>query len=237
MRYTAILVLALCGCPSPNTYATARTLEPHRLQLVVAPEANGGHDVAHSGGAYDEWSPLFPTVGARYGVVDNFDIGVRAPHLTSIATDAKLMLLSGRFDLAFDPGVEWYRGWRAQMDANGLTTEQATGEIVHLHVPMMINCNLGRSITVVASPGLIVQADRLNGGLDTALIGKLGIGLNLRAGRRFALQPEFSVMQSFGDAAGNVGIIAGIGFVFGSQPRFDDVGALSPVEAPVVGRR
>lgn len=62
--------LFLTACPGPNTYGTARTIDPGKVQATVAVEA-----IAND--ADGEVLPIYlPTVFARVGVAKNVDLGL-----------------------------------------------------------------------------------------------------------------------------------------------------------------
>src|SRR5262249_7352232 len=147
----------LAACPSPNTYATARTLPPNSVQVVTAAEAYGGvgqkTDPMTNEKRMDIGAmPTLPTFGARFGIMDNFDLGLRLPNLASVAGDAKVMLMSGTFDLAIDPGVQWYRG-SADISYQDRATEHDAINIIYSSLPLMIDYNVSKHLTLTASPG------------------------------------------------------------------------------------
>ena len=116
---SAGLVFLLGGCPNPNTYTTPRTLDPGQVQWQVAPEVIGVDYSARYGSTdasgnliktkvSSVW-PMFPTFGARIGVAEGLEIGLRAPNLEPVAGDAKIRLLKGPVDVALDPGLQVHR--------------------------------------------------------------------------------------------------------------------------------
>jgi len=99
--------LSLSGCPNPNAYTVPRTLEPGDLQLLGAAEVYAFTDrVTTSSGTSASTSrttgatPLFPTLGVRYGLLDGLDFGARIENFETLAGDLKIRLLRGKLDIA-----------------------------------------------------------------------------------------------------------------------------------------
>lgn len=82
--------LALTGCPSMNTYTTARTIPQGTIQHMVALEGLGG-----SVRGVTAVVPTLPTYQLRYGLTDRIDIAGRISNLTSVGADVKFNLLRG----------------------------------------------------------------------------------------------------------------------------------------------
>src|SRR5580700_4105235 len=145
------VVLAVSGCPNPNTYTTPRTLDPGKVQWQVAPEAigvnykttNGSTDAngnlvkTNAGGVL----PMLPSFGMRIGLADGLELGLRAPNLEPVAADAKIRLVKGSFDMALDPGLQFYF---ASSNGNGYST-------VFLHAPLLLGFNLSEKTSIVLS--------------------------------------------------------------------------------------
>src|SRR5579872_7487262 len=99
------LVGALSGCPNPNTYTTPRTLDPGKVQWQIAPEGivtsykinNGSRDASGNPTTTNVLAgwPMIPSFGARFGVAQGLEIGLRLPQGQPIAADAKIRLLKG----------------------------------------------------------------------------------------------------------------------------------------------
>jgi hypothetical protein len=229
---SAGLVLLLAGCPNPNTYTTPRTLHPGQVQWQLAPEVIGV-DYSATYGSTDAsgnlvktktssvW-PMLPTFGARIGVAEGLDIGLRAPNLEPLAADAKIRLLKGRLDVALDPGFQLYYG-----SANG-----SGFAVVYLHAPVLFGINLSEEVSLVLSPGLVYADTTASGavpsgptGSSTAegLMARLGAGFDFRVDRKLAIHPEVTLVRQFTGSQDLLLCVGGIGFNFGAQPDYSDL--------------
>lgn len=239
------VLVCLSGCPSPNSYGTPRTVESGKVAHTVALEAIGVSyktiDTAAgvpAGQLKTEtvFLPTFPTYQLRLGVADNVDIGFRVSNLSSLGADGKFNFLRSKsFDLALDPGFQWM--FLPVANSAGGTS---TINLFYFHLPLLAGINFSKSVSLVLSPGVLYAlalgtfngGSGLNGGIAAGgFLGRMGIGLNIRPSSRFSIQPEFTVMHAFNDAASNV-FSAGLGFNFGNLPNFDDVGTDDEEAAP-----
>src|SRR5262249_28323771 len=66
----------------------------------------------------------------------------------------------------------------------------------------------------------------------SGVVWRAGVGVNIRTSKKFALQPEVSMMRRFNDATGTI-VVFGLGFNFGSLPSFDDIGGNGGEAAPL----
>ena len=231
---------ALLGCPNPNTYGTPRTVPAGQGQHTIAAEAI--YVSSRSGGdgspRETEGLPMFPTYQYRHGLTDTLDIGARAPNLSGLGVDLKWNFVRGRFDLAIDPGAQW-----------AYVPVGDGFHVFYLHAPLLAGFNVTRRVTIVLTPGAVfaVEAGKpppVRHTLITqgsSVLGRLGVGLNLRLGRHFALMPEVTAMRAFNDTAGVV-VVGGIGIKLGAQPLMDGettevpparVRPVAPLPAPV----
>jgi hypothetical protein len=229
--------LLLCGCPNPNAYTVPRTLEPGDLQFDVAAEvyalSANVSTASTSGGVastsrYTTATPEFPTVGIRYGLVDGVDLGARLENLQSLAGDAKVRLLRGRLDLAFDPGFQF-------MDVTGtISAPDQHVPVLYLHAPLLVGVNLSDTVTLVAAPGFAYsfEAGTLTGTTvsvwQTGPWARFGLGVDIRTSATFALHPEVTCMKGFGSSE-TIYCVAGLGGIIGAQPSYAD---LSEPQAP-----
>ncbi len=226
----AALVL-LSGCPDPNTYGTPRTLAPGDLQFQAALGAWGGTASGSTG-----LSPGLPSVGIRYGLVDRVDVGARIVGFTGLGGDLKLNVVRGRFDVAFDPGVQAFR-------LLGPTLGNASAnpvEVLQVHLPLLLGYNFDEDRTLVLTPGFVATAtagDVLVTGANnpqatsptsdvlafaTGGVGaRLGLGVNIRTSDTFSWQPEVTVMHELNGVESWV-YVAGIGGNIGAQPDYSE---------------
>jgi len=225
----SLVSLALVGCPNPNTYGTPRTIPAGKDQHTIAVEGlyvNGKAPIVDAAGAttvqrIDDGTPMLPTYQYRRGVADTVDFGVRATNVSGFGADLKWNFVRGPVDLAIDPGAQWV-----------YVATGRTGELnaFFLHAPLLVGINVTRRVAIVVTPGavLALEAGRstptpTRGAIVTSggALARLGLGLNLRAGRVFAVMPEVTAMRAFNDTQGVI-VVGGIGFKMGAQPRDDD---------------
>jgi hypothetical protein len=225
-------VTTLTGCPNPNTYGTPRTIAPGKVQIVASLEGVGLSETSRPTGtgtqtaSYSVFSPTLPSVGVRIGVADSVDLGVRLAELSSLEFDGKFNFLRTRtFDMAIDPGVQG-----AYIGVDGTTLG-----LFYFNVPLLLGVNFSHALTLVLTPGfsyLVATASNVNGSGTSAYVSgsaplaRLGVGLNIRIGERFALQPEVTALRGF-DSEEPTYWNFGLGFVIGtskrSMPNYDDL--------------
>jgi hypothetical protein len=210
------------GCPSPNTYGTPRTVAPGKFAHTAALEGYGGTYVTRDAKGNESTEsalvPTLPTYQLRAGVADRVDLGFRISNLTSLGGDAKFNIVRSEvFDLALDPGVQWIH----------LKVGDASSEIFYFHAPLLLGFNLGKRVSIVATPGAVynlVSSEMIGTGGDGltsagGIFARLGLGLNLRFSDHFAMQPEVTAMRGFGDGEAWL-FSVGLGFNFGTLPLF-----------------
>jgi hypothetical protein len=251
------LVLSLSGCPNPGMYTTPRTLDPRKVQWQAATEVIGvnynGRQVIALGdgsqvgpgpskivqGNVSEIAPMVPSFGVRVGVAEGFEVGLRIPNLDSLAVDFKIRLLEGRFDVALDPGIQgFYTGYP--------DPGSPPFGVFYLQAPVLLAINVSEDLSLVLSPGFAYELTTAtetcgcgpdNVGTFTAVWGaatasgpmaRLGAGFDFRITKTFAIHPELTFMQEFGDEKLQLWV-AGIGFNMGAQPDYSDLAqATSP---------
>jgi hypothetical protein len=220
--------LTLLGCPNPNTYGTPRTIPPGSGQHTLAVEGlyvNGRAPVVDAGATtiqrVDDGFPMAPTYQYRHGVADTVDFGIRVTNLSGFGADVKWNFVRGVVDLALDPGAQWV-----------YLASSRTGELnaFFLHAPLLVGVNVTRRVAIVVTPGAVValEAGRstpapTRGAIVTSggVLARLGLGVNVRVGRLFAMMPEVTAMRAFNDTQGVI-VVGGLGLKMGAQPRDDD---------------
>jgi hypothetical protein len=225
--FVLLLAIALCACPNPNTYTSARTLRAGDAQLLVAAEGYASIDEV-DGETETEVLPTLPTIGARYGVSNSFELALRLANLMSLGADTKIQLRRGELDIAVGPGVQWHK---VDIEYDG---DAYSAHAFDLHVPILFGWNLGPRVSLIASPGATF---RTTVGPDPAVehqwFALAGLGVNIRATQRFAVQPHATFMW---DPIDGDGIFAmGLGFTFGGQPDFSGLDT-QPTEPHQVAR-
>jgi hypothetical protein len=211
-------------------------LPPHKALIQAAFEGAGA--ISPGSGGANAFGPVLPTVGARYGVLEGFDVGARLSHLTGIGADAKVRLVKGPVDLAVDPGAEAFF-WGTTAGNATLTSGSSTstrGFVSYLHLPLLVGANLGETATLVLSPGLfgavaaagttwsagsVVTAAQL-AALGSGVGARLGLGINIRPSQSLSFQPEVTVLDFLGGQQAWL-CMGGIGVNFGAQPDYSDM--------------
>jgi hypothetical protein len=218
----------LCGCPNANMYTTPRTTPNGHVTHTIAPEviswsAKTKTTTNSSGQVVTETEsitlPTAPSYHARVGLGDNIDLGIKALNLSSLAADLKINFIKGdSFDMAVAPGVQYF----------GIFSGGNSAHAIYGHLPLLLGINLGETLTFVLTPGVTyalftgsTSGDSSQSRLATAdgLMGRFGVGLNIRLSKGFAIHPEVSAMRMFKDTE-NLFITAGIGFQFGKLPFY-----------------
>jgi hypothetical protein len=205
-------VVCLCGCPNPNAYTTPRTLNPGALQWQVAAEGWGAtfnQPVPNSSGvgvhteSVSIFTPTLPSFGIRYGLSDGFELGARVSNLDSLSGDLKVRLLKSTFDLAVDPGVQFYYLSVSTTDASNQNVSESAA-VFYFHLPVLLGVNFSEGFSVVLSPGVTyaLATATVNAGNNTqqaagstGLMARGGIGFDIRFSKKFALHPEFTVLN------------------------------------------
>lgn len=226
--------LAATGCPNANTYGTARTTPKGEISHSISAEGFGAqveYARVDSNGQTQEdeadvFVPLPPSYHLRVGASDSVDLGFHVYNMSSLGFDGKVNVLKGRVDLALDPGVQWYR-----YSFGSGNDERTSVNVVYLHGPLLIDFNVNETLSFVVTPGVeyaYVSSDvDGDGELDVAVgsegvFARFGLGIDLRASKKFALHPEVTVFRNFRDETALL-YMAGIGFNFGALPSFADV--------------
>jgi hypothetical protein len=219
-----VLALWNCGCPNANTYTAPRTLSPGDVQAILSPEALGFRFRRGSGSSALGGTPTLPSFGLRYGLADRLEIGARLSSLFSPAVDLKWLLLRGSVDVALDPAAQYLF-----LYASG--PPDSTESVLLLQGPVLVGFNLSSTLTLVASAGAgyALATPRITTASDSEFasgaggaLARLGFGVDIRTGRRFALHPEVTVVRVFDDAQTYMGVL-GVGFNFGSMPDYSDL--------------
>jgi hypothetical protein len=235
------LTTLLTGCPNPNVYGTPRTTPKGEFSHTIAAEALSisGETTTTSlrssaSGQIEEVKtkenvsvtlPTFPTYQLRYGVAEQADLGFSLKNGSSLGIDFKYNPVKSKsFDLAIDPGAQLFR-----ISSTSSSGASASINIAYIHLPLLLGLNLSESLSLVLTPGAVVVAasgsTSSSSGRDSAtsssgLLGRLGLGVNIRVSKSFALQPEVTAMRRFSDENSVTFYMAGLGFNFGKLPTF-----------------
>lgn len=221
---------ALTGCPNPQTYGTPRTLDPGKITHTVAVEAWNYQTQPTAPGAQkiSGTIPMPPTYQLRVGVHEMIDVGVRLPNLTSVGGDVKFNPVRGKFDLAVQPGLQWF-SISSKSSVNGQESSSSVSAY-YLHLPVMLGFNFSEAVSLVLTPGVTYTAIGGTASSDGASAaattkgtwGRFGIGLDLRLSDKFAFHPEVTVMRAFTDEKTMMTFL-GLGFNFGRLPNYKEL--------------
>lgn len=212
--YLVAFTLLLTACPGPNTYGTARTLAPGQVQVTVAAEAIADDDTSEG----EVTSLLLPTVGARVGLSEGLDLGLRMHNLAAPGADLKIALTQGVVDIALDPSVVF--SWVPPIGG------------VYGHLPLMITGNLAEQFSLTAVPGIsygvglfpTVFSDNTEDDfitLATGPLARLGLGLQLKPSNRVAIAPEITMLAPLTETDRSTLFYGGIGlhWLTGTTPE------------------
>ena len=232
IAFLAPLVVVSLGCPNPNTYTTPRTVGSGNFSHSIAAEGWGfsvpSTDSTGTTTTVTGTIPTFPTYTLRIGIGDRAEIGARIANMSSLGMDFKFNFIrSPLFDLAIDPAAQVFA-----IGTTDSTGDSASVRVVYLHAPVLLGINLARSFSLVLSPGvtygIVSGTVSTTDGQDSAsattgALGRFGVGFNIRVSDGFALHPEVTFLRTFKSEA-TMMYMVGIGFNFGTLPRYDDVG-------------
>jgi hypothetical protein len=140
-----------------------------------------------------------------------------------VAADVKIRLLKGQLDLAVDPGLQGFY----------FSAGDASLGVLYLHVPLLVGLNLSKAVSLVASPGFAyaiatTTLDDGNGNNTqqvagtSGIMGRLGLGVNVRLSKKFSIQPELTFMKAFQNTDALM-YVFGLGFNIGAQPDYSDL--------------
>lgn len=208
--FALLFVPALAGCPSPNTYATPRTVATGKIAHTVAAEGVGAvvEDVT-------AFLPTLPTYQIRTGLTDSVDVGGRISNASSFGADIKWNPVRGDFDLALAPGFQVAR----------LSRGDVSGAIGYVNLPLILGFNPTEWFSLVPTVGATMafsSAEDLSTN-DAAITGtgfllRTGVGANFRVSEGFAIQPEITGLIN--PDTGGLFLSYGVGFNFGDLPVF-----------------
>ncbi|WP_437899027.1 hypothetical protein [Sorangium sp. So ce124] len=221
----------LSGCPNPNSYGTPRTVAPGKIAHSVSLESFGyiGETAElvenpDTGQAEPRtrtisgFLPTLPSYQLRAGLTDILDLGAHVHNLSSFGVDLKVNPVRGVFDLAVDPGVQYFY----------LSSNDASVHIVYLHAPVMLGVNPADWFSIVLTPGVTyglasgdITDDNEAASTADGLLLRGSLGFQFRTSESFAIHPELTMMKSL-EGPGVV-YNFGIGFNFGALPSYKDL--------------
>ncbi|XXX79874.1 hypothetical protein WMF30_13975 [Sorangium sp. So ce134] len=148
-------------------------------------------------------------------MTDMLDMGVHLHSLSTLGVDFKVNPVRGAFDLAVDPGIQFFF---------------ANAPIVYLHAPVMLGLNPADWLSVVVTPGIsyglalapIEKEEKAVSASDGLLL-RGSLGLQFRTDGGFALHPELTMLKSL--EGPEVFFNFGVGLNYGDLPRYEDLRA------------
>jgi hypothetical protein len=147
-------------------------------------------------------------------------------------------LLKGGFDLAVDPGLQFYYLNLSTSDQSNQTVSNSSF-VFYFHAPVLLGINLSENVSLVLSPGVTygyastsVTSSSTNSTTQqaagsTGIMARGGLGVDVRFGKKFALHPEITFLKGFQDDEALLYIV-GIGLNIGPQPDYSDLGGAAP---------
>ncbi|WP_437736097.1 hypothetical protein [Sorangium sp. So ce1335] len=233
LAFLAVLLVGslLCGCPNPNSYGTPRTVAPGKIAHSVSLESYGYigevQDLVEDPSTGETttrprkvsvFAPNLPSYQLRAGLTDMLDIGAHLHNLTSFGVDLKVNPVRGVFDLAVDPGLQYFF----------LTASNSSAHVLYLHAPLMLGVNPVDWFSIVVTPGVtyglasgnVVGSDEVVSVSD-GLLFRGSLGFQFRTSDSFAIHPEITMMKRL-EGTGLV-YNFGIGFNFGALPSYKDL--------------
>lgn len=171
-RVTVILALAP-GCYSFTALGRARTVERARTELIVAPGVTGTLGV--------EGDPnVRPAleIGARHGIADAVDVGLRVSSSGATASTRVQLVRAARLEALVAPGI-----------AYTLTDKLA------LELPVVLGWNVGDDQIIVAPRAVYQLRTGLPRPLQFAFVGA-SLGYVWQVTPRIALMPELAVLAT-----------------------------------------
>ena len=208
-----VAVMCLTGCPSFSTMGLARPLKPGSMQIVIAPEAEGGTINGPTGQA----TGFVPQgeLALRYGVNDWFELGAKI-WLIGAALEGKFGLLrsptmDGGLDLSVAPSLSYL----------GITSSSGTLSLSTISVPLLVGINFGGNQLVLA-PKVVDVIGAGPGGISHLITVGTSLGLALKLGPEFRLMPEITLIyptagQSFGGILEPPIVQLALGMMFGGS--------------------
>jgi len=208
-----VAVVCLTGCPSFSTMGMARPLKPGSMQIVIAPEGEGGTLNGPTGQA----TGFLPQgeLALRYGVNDIFELGAKI-WLIGAALEGKLGLLRSP---TMDGGIDLSVG--ASLSYLGITSSTGTLSLSTISVPLLVGINFGGHQLVLAPKVVDVIGSGPTGIAHQLNVGT-SVGLALKLGPEFRLLPEISVIypaagQFFGGILEPPIVQLALGLMFGGS--------------------
>lgn len=209
-------MLALAGCPASQTWTTARTVAPGRLEHTLGVDFVGvtieDRDVAGETAIDDPGLVGIPFLGyvLRAGLTPGFDAGLKLSATGAFALDGKVQLLRGRtLALALDPGV----------------LAPFRFDYLYLNLPILLSVEVGNGFTVTLYPKsswVIVLDEDTDNAIDGLLVGG-GMHVRIRILRGFAVTPAVEVLVlAWGEDRTATVIDFGLGFSFGALAEDED---------------
>lgn len=220
------------ACTTPQSWTTARTLSPGRVQHALGFEASRQKveqkkEVIPTFDADDRCSDgepcrrvlqdsLVPSVayGVRVGALPRLEMGAKVSSSGQLQVDTKLQVLRRPLlDFAINP----------------VYTTSMTFDRSELRALGLFSLNLGRRLTFTAAPNTGIamwhptRSGKIMGDSDVGILSGVGLAAQVRF-NRFAITPSIDVHQtrwrSRIQRANDRVVAIGLGFSWGAMPQY-----------------
>ncbi len=182
-----LLAVVFSGCASVTTMQTAGVVPEGEVRWAIAATGTGGE-----GDTVPSADPNFEAA-VRYGVAENFDIGLKINFLGA-QFGAKYQFLRGDFDLSLglEAGYQWVR-------TSGM--DDPSSHLIELQLPLLMEYHFNPYVGLSFGPKLLgiadVHTDDRSDVWDySGLYVGLMIGLPLRLTDGIWFQPEFNIFSN-----------------------------------------
>jgi len=185
------------------------------------------------------FSPTAPTYTMRVGLVDRLDFGFRVANFSSIGGDIKWNFIKSEvIDLAIDPSIQYYHLGGSSSSSSDPVLEEWSADILRLNGVLLVGINAGKTLTLMPTLGVaytealgsyrgVTSLEIAQG--SSGVAARIGLGLNIRASAKFAVQPEVTVLRPLQSRADEgVIYVIGVGFNIGKLPIYDEEAAPPP---------
>ena len=181
----ALVAFLLNACASLSTMQTAAVVPEGEVRWAIAATGTGA-DGAHVSASAE---PNFEA-SIRYGVAENFDIGLKLD-LLGAQVGAKYQFLRGDFDLSL--GIEAGYQWLYSRDTGGDPDDPST-HLIAIQLPLMMEYHFKLAGLLAVSTD-----NRSDIWHDYGLYLGMMVGLPLRLTEGVWFQPEFNIYTNLYD--------------------------------------
>ncbi|MBI1860137.1 MAG: hypothetical protein HYR96_04365 [Deltaproteobacteria bacterium] len=199
MKKTALLLTLglVTSCANLSTLQTARTVPPKTIEGFFG---GGSYQspqfsdlVNKATGSSEKLNLPYVEVGARYGIIDNLDVGAKITIIGTMAADAKYRLLSlGGFDIATGLSLGYLT---ISQDTKATTGSTTTATIIDTMVPLYVSFEPIEWFAIYASPKIW---GRFVSGTTTTFATFYAATAGVKLGKNFGVMLEATQGNSLG---------------------------------------